>query len=95
LNPEQVRELKYMRFSVVEQVANASDAQCQRMGMQGMSLREAARAALRARVGADVKAEMDKKDAEIATMKERLERMEAFMMKMQSDEKPPLKAKNG
>ena len=92
LNPEQVRELKYMRFSVVEQVANASDAQCQKMGMQGMSLREAARTALRARVGADIKREMDKKDAEIATMKEQLARMEAFMAKMQQAEEKPRSA---
>ena len=89
LNPEQVRELKFMRFSVVEQVANASDAQCQKMGMQGYGLREAARAALRARVGADVKAEMDKKDAEIKTLKEQAARFEAFMTQMQNQAPVP------
>ena len=84
LNPEQVRELKYMRFSVVEQVANASDAQCQKMGMQGYGLREKAREALRARVGADVKKEMDRKDAEIAELKEKMARFEAFMNEKQA-----------
>ena len=79
LNPEQVRDLKFMRFSVVEQVANASDAQCQKMGMQGYGLREQARQALRARVGADVKAEMDKKDAKIKELEEKMARFEAFM----------------
>ena len=91
LNPEQVRELKYMRFSVVEQVANASDAQCQKMGMHGMSLREAARVALRERVGADVKKEMDRKDAEIAELKEKMAKFEAFMNEKQA----PLKARSG
>ena len=100
LNPEQVRELKYMRFSVVEQVANASDAQCQKMGMGGYGLREAARLALRERMGASVKAEMDKKDAEISALKtadaekeERLKRLEALFA--QQEKPAPLKAKSG
>ncbi len=103
LNPEQVRELKHMRFTVVEQVANASDAQCQKMGMQGMSLREAARLAVRQRAIGDVQKEMDRKDAEISALKaadaekeERLKKMEAFMAQMQAAaEKSPLKARSG
>lgn len=103
LNPEQVRELKHLRFTVVEQLANASDAQCQRMGMGGPGLREAARLALRARMGAEMQVEMEKKDAEIAALKaadaekeERLKRMEAFMAQMQAaGDKPPLKARSG
>lgn len=105
LNPEQVRELKFMRFSVVEQVANASDAQCQKMGMGGYGLRESARLAVRERMGAAVKQEMDKKDAEISALKaadaekeERLQKMEAFMAQMQAktdDKPPPLKARSG
>ena len=85
LQPEQVRELKFMRFSVVEQVANASDAQCQKMGMQGYGLREKAREALRARVGADVKREMEAKDAKIKELEDKMARFEAFMA---SQEKP-------
>ena len=97
LNPEQVRNLKFLRFSVVEQIANASDSQCQRMGMDGLSLREKARLALRARMGVEIKQEMDKKDAELAKMRERLEKMEAFMAsQMAAAEKPaPLKARSG
>ena len=95
LNPEQVRDLKYMRFTVVEQLANASDAQCQKMGMQGYGLREAARQALRVRVGADVKAEMDRKDAKIKELEDKMARFEAFMAQ-QGEKKPePLKAKSG
>ena len=68
LNPDQVRELKHMRFTVVEQIANASDAQCQKIGMSGMSIREAARQALRARLGVDLKQEMEAKDAKISAL---------------------------
>ena len=104
LQPEQVRELKFLRFSVVEQVANASDAQCQKMGMSGMSLRAAARTALGQRLNAEVAKEMQQKDAEIAALKaadaekeSRLAKMEAFMAQMQAAaEKPaPLKARSG
>ena len=96
LNPEQVRELKFMRFSVVEQVANASDSQCQKMGMGGLGLREAARLALRQRMGAEVQKEMAAKDAEIKTLKEQMARFEAFMAQQQAVEKPaPLKARSG
>lgn len=86
LNPEQVRELKYLRFSVVEQVAGASDDQIQRMGMGGLSLREEARRALKARLGAEITEELNKKDAQIAALKAadaeketRLARLEALL----------------
>mgnify|MGYP001592303745 FL=1 len=100
LNPEQVRELKFLRFSVVEQVAGASDEQIQKLGMGGLALREAARQALRARMGAEVREEMNKKDAEISALKEanvamqeKFAKFEAFMA---ASEKPaPLKAKSG
>ena len=86
LNPDQVRELKHMRFTVVEQVANASDSQCQKIGMDGMSLREKARLALRSRLGIELKQEMDAKDAkisaleaQIASQNEKFAKFEAFM----------------
>ena len=86
LNPDQVRELKHMRFTVVEQIANASDSQCQKIGMSGMSIREAARQALRARLGVELKQEMDAKDAKISALEtankeliERFAKFEAFM----------------
>ena len=89
LNPDQVRELKFMRFSVVEQIANASDAQVNKIGMGGLALRQNARQALHARMGAEVRDEMQKKDAEISALKqadaekeERLKKMEAFMAQM-------------
>ena len=65
--------------------------------MDGLSLREKARLALRARMGVEIKQEMDKKDAELAKMRERLEKMEVFMAsQMAAAEKPaPLKARSG
>ena len=86
LTPEQVRELKFLRFSVVEQIAGASDDQVQKLGMGGLAIREAARQALRARMGAEVREEMNKKDAEISALKEanvamqeKFAKFEAFM----------------
>ena len=86
LSPEQVRELKFLRFSVVEQIAGASDDQVQKLGMGGLAIREAARQALRARMGAEVREEMQKKDAAISAlqqenldMKEKFAKFEAFM----------------
>ena len=100
LNPEQVRELKFLRFSVVEQVAGASDEQVQKLGMGGLALREAARQALRARMGAEVREELNKKEAEISAlreqnrlMEEKFAKFEAFMAA--SDKVPPLKARSG
>ena len=104
LQPEQVRTLKFLRFSVVEQVANASDSQCQRMGMDGAGLRERAKLALRARMNVEMQQEMEKKDAELTALRaadadkdERLKKMEAFMAQMMAaGEKPaPLKARSG
>ena len=80
LNADQVRELKYLRFSVVEQIAGASDEQIQKLGMGGLGLREVARQALRNRMGAEVKEELSKKDAELAEMRERMARLEAALL---------------
>lgn len=94
LNPEQVRDLKFMRFSVVEQVANASDSQCQKMGMGGMSLRESARLALRSRMGVEIKQEMDKKDALIASQGDAIAALQKQMQELLDMATKP-KAKNG
>jgi len=64
--PEQLRELHFLRFFVVEQIAGASDHQIQKMGMAGPGLRERARAAMRDRMNQQVKDAMKEKDATIA-----------------------------
>jgi hypothetical protein len=90
LNPEQIHELKYLRFSTVEQIAGASDAQVQRMGMGGLSLREKAKVALRGRMGAEVREEMARKDAELKDMRERMAALEAAILGKAAPQPPTL-----
>jgi len=76
---DQLHELKYLRFHTVEQIAGASDAQVQRLGMAGVGLRAQAQAALKEKAREGVKAELEAKDAELKAMAERLERLESRM----------------
>lgn len=80
LNSDQVRELLYLRFQTVEQLAGANDKQIQGIGMGGLMLREKARVALRNRMGAETKAALDAKDKENEELKARLERLEAALL---------------
>ena len=82
---EQVNELKYLRFSTVEQVAGASDAQIQRLGLGGIGLREQARAAIKERNKSEYAAEMEKKDKEINEMRDRLAKLEAMLTAPKND----------
>ena len=79
--PEQLRELKYLRFYTVELLAGASDAQIQNLGIGGMGLREIAKQALREKMSQDVKEAVAAKDKELAEMKDRLARLEAMIEK--------------
>lgn len=81
LNDDQRHELRFHRFSTVEQLAGASDAQLQKLGMGGISLRERARAAVKAKNRSEFDAEMKAKDAELAKMQERLAKLEAALAK--------------
>lgn len=84
LNEAQRHELKYLRFATVEQIAGANDSQVQKMGMGGLALREKAKIALRNKMGAEVKAELEAKDKVIAEQETRLARLEALMLGQQS-----------
>ena len=79
INDEQRHELKYLRFFTVEQIAGASDAQVQRLGIGGVGLREQARVALKERHREAYKAELEAKDKELADMKARLAKLEAAL----------------
>ena len=76
---DQLRELKFMRFSVVEQLAGASDGQIQKLGIGGYGLREEAKKALKERMGAQITSEMKKKDEELAQLRERMAKLEAML----------------
>ncbi len=69
INGDQARELLHLRFHTVEMIAGASDAQVQRMGMNGLALREKARLALRERMGMETKDALAKKDEELSEMR--------------------------
>ena len=75
LDPNTLRDLKYMRFHTVEQIAGASDAQIQRMGMGAAGLRVKARAALAGRMDEGVKAEIASRDKKIADLEAKLDRL--------------------
>lgn len=88
--PNLLRELKFARFYTVDQVAGASDAQVQNMGIGGMGIRETARVDLRERVGKDLKDEMARKNQEIQETKERVSKLEALVMAFApAEEQPP------
>lgn len=76
-DPETLRNLKHLRFYTVEQIASASDAQVQRLGMGGAGLREAAKQALRSKLGVDISRDLAAKDAQIAEMAARQAKLEA------------------
>ena len=77
INEGQRRELQHLRFSTVEQIAGASDAQVQRLGLGGIGLREPARAAVKAKHKSEYEAEIKAKDKEMEEMRERLKKLEA------------------
>ena len=88
--PELLRELKFARFQTVDQVAGASDAQVQKLGIGGPGLREQARADLRNRMGSEMREAMAAKDRELAEMKERMARLEAMLDPKVDDLRLPL-----
>ena len=79
LTEDQVRELMYLRFQTVEQVAGANDKQIQGMGMGGLALREKAKAALKNRMGAETVAALEAKDKEMAELKANMAAMQEQM----------------
>lgn len=79
LDPETVHQLKYKRFMTVEQIAGASDAQVQGMGMGGLALREKAKVALRDKVSVVVQDDMKKKDDQIAALEAQMAELRAMI----------------
>lgn len=89
LSADQVRELLYMRFQTVEQLAGASDKQVQGIGMGGVSLREKARVALRNRMGAETREALEAERAEKEELKARLAKLEALLLNQKPTEPQP------
>jgi hypothetical protein len=86
VSKSQAEELRAMKFHTVESIANASDQQIQRMGMAaGMSpyaFRDKAKAFLNLATNA---AETDKRETEIASLKEELAKKDAETAKIKAE----------
>jgi hypothetical protein len=93
INEEERRELRYLRFSTVEQIAGASDTQIQRIGVGGASLRNKAKAALRKRLDNTVKEELQARDQTIAELKEKDRKREEEMAELREMMKQLAQAK--
>lgn len=79
LNDEQKRQLKFLRFYTVEQIAGANDTQIQGIGMGGLGLREQARKALAERNSETVHKAVAERDKEIEELKAQMAEMMALL----------------
>lgn len=79
VDPEMARELLYMRFQTVDQLAGASDRQIQGLGIGGVGLREKARVALRNRMGEETRKALEGERAEKEALKAEMEDLKAQM----------------
>jgi hypothetical protein len=81
---DQKHELKYLRFYTVEQLAGASDAQLQRLGIGGIGLREQARKAVKEKNASEYIAELKRKDEEMASLRRQMDAMTEKMSQLAS-----------
>jgi len=70
LTDGQLMELQILKFQTVEQVAQASDSQMQRVGMGGMGLRERARTFIASKNSQITGAAMNEQNAQIESLKQ-------------------------
>lgn len=82
IGADMIRELQYLRFQTVEQLAGASDKQIQGIGIGGLQLREKARVALRNRMGAETRIAIEARDAENAALKEQMRVLQEQMSQL-------------
>lgn len=72
INRDQIAELHILKFVTVEQLALASDAQLQRVGMGGVGLRERARVYLNKSMSGALRGELDETRAQLAALQAQL-----------------------
>ena len=68
INRDQIAELNILKFVTVEQLALASDAQLQRVGMGGIGLRERARLYLNRKNRSEASAELEDTKKQLAAL---------------------------
>jgi len=73
LSDVQLAELQILKFQTVEQVATATDAQLQKIGMGAAGLRERARAYLTGKNNAEAQQKIDAQQAEIDELKKQMQ----------------------
>lgn len=88
----QMNELHILRFQVVEQVAMASDAQLQRIGMGGVGLRSHAQAYLQFKRGDQASTELEQTKREMAELKEQMAQLLAAQTEKRGPGRPPKEA---
>ena len=81
----QLMELQILKFQTVEQLATASDAQLQRIGMGAAGLREQARQFILSRTKVSNNAEFEQTKRELAELKEQM----AQLMAARKPGRPP------
>lgn len=92
IDEQQRRDLKYLRFTIVEQLAQASDSTLQRIGPSGQSLKIRANAALRKRAEEHAKQEAAAREKEMADLRAGMAAMAAKIAELETA-KPPRKPK--
>ena len=75
LSVGQIEELQILRFQTVEQVARASDAQLQRIGMGAAGLRERAKAYLDRKNRSESSVELEKTRNELEELKAQMQQL--------------------
>ena len=84
LNDEQKRDLKYLRFTIVEQLAQASDHTLQRVGANGMSLKIKAQQALRKRAEEKAMHEAAAREKEMNDLRAGMAAMQAKIAELEA-----------
>jgi hypothetical protein len=81
----QMEELQILKFQTVEQVATASDAHIQRIGMGGAGLRERARMFLQQKNRAEANKELQETRAQLAALQEQMRELVESKRKRKED----------
>lgn len=92
LSEMQMNELTILRFQVVEQIATASDAQLQRVGMGAVGLRAKAQAYLRDKRSNVAGKELEQTKAELAELKAQMAQLLASQAEKRGPGRPPKEA---
>lgn len=88
LDQETVRQLNFLRFYTVEQLAGANDAQIQGIGMGGEGLRQKAKRALAEKHGEEVNKAVAERDAKISALQEQLDRITSMLEEKRGPGRP-------